>query len=127
MAKRMRAAARPESAELLPRLERLFSAVLQQVRESPEFARRIERALQVEAAPPPDPRRPAVLDPFAVYETGWEVMLRQRLARLNVEELRDVIHEDRLDPTGKTVGKTRAESLIDWIVHAVMRRSQNSG
>lgn len=72
------------------------------------------------AAQPEPPPAPALLDPFAVYDTGWETMLRERLGRLDVEQLLDVIHHFDLDPKGKLAERGSAEKLRDWIVEAVV-------
>jgi len=71
------------------------------------------------AAPAPPKRARALIDPFALYDAGWEAMLRSRLERLDVEQLRDVIHQYRLDPKGQTEREKDAEKLQDWIVRAV--------
>ena len=73
------------------------------------------------AAPPPKRRR-AVIDPFALYDSGWEAMLRAHLRRLTPEQMLDVIHQYGLDPGGKLPAAADAEQLRDWIVRAVEDR-----
>jgi hypothetical protein len=71
-------------------------------------------------APPPAPKRQkALIDPFALYDTGWEAMLRSHLERLDVEQLRDVIHQYRMDAAGRTASVSDAEELRSWIIRAV--------
>jgi hypothetical protein len=116
----------------IERLERIFGAVLAHLRKNPELAREIEAAFApASAAPPaqaPPPQAPApvaqpglaVLDPFEVYDTGWESMLRERLRPLDVDQLKAVIHQFKLDPTGKMSGKTPdelRESIVEVVVH----------
>jgi len=74
---------------------------------------------------PPKParqRRPAVIDPFALYDQGWESMLREHLSRLSVDQLHDVIDQFRLDPQARVDGQQDADALRDWIVRAVEER-----
>ena len=133
--------------DLAPRLERVFAAILEQIRRDPDFAQRIASALgeaaaaapnaapseparQVEApapptssrlapAPPPPPKRKrALIDPYALYETGWEAMLRSHLERLDVEQLRDVIHQYKMDSAGRTASISDLEELRGWIIRA---------
>ena len=116
-------------------------------RSDPKFATRVEAALQANApadppasrkasaarkapaapAPPPPPPRPkhkpALLDPFAVYENGWEVMLNQRLDRLTASQLGDVIHQYKLDPQDRMSDEKNAERLREWIVKAVLKKA----
>jgi hypothetical protein len=115
------------------RLERIFSLLLAHVRRNPALAREIEAALATAApsrpAPAPPPRapapvvqpKPAVLDPFEVYDTGWESMLRERLQPLDVDQLKAVVHQFKLDPTGKMSGKSATE-LRDAIIEVVIHR-----
>lgn len=113
---------------MLARLEKLFAAILAHAKAHPEFARELDQALAGAAAPPPPPppkRKPAELDPFKVYEQGWESMLRQRLARLDDEKLRDVIHQYALDERGATGKLKDDEKLREWIVKAVLAKQKS--
>ena len=71
------------------------------------------------AVPAAAPRRKALVDPFAIYDSGWEPLLRAHLARLTPDQLRDVIHQYRLDATQGLSGQEGADALRDWIVRAV--------
>lgn len=106
----------------MARLERMFAAIVEHVRNSPEFATRIQHTL-AEPRPAAPSHRPAALDPFAVYENGWEAMLNQELARLDAGQLRDVIHQYDLDPAGASANDKTAEKLRDRIVKAVLKKS----
>ena len=46
-------------------------------------------------------------------------MLREHLLRLDLEQLRDVIHQYRMDPSGRTRTENDPEKLRDWIVRGV--------
>ena len=117
-----------DAEDVSARLEKLFGAILAHAKANPEFAQELDQALAgevVAAAPPPPKRNPAELDPFKVYEQGWESMLRQRLTRLDDEKLRDVIHKYGLDERGKT-GKLKDEDkLREWIVKAILEKQKS--
>jgi hypothetical protein len=135
------------SGDLAPRLERVFAAILEQIRQDPAFAQRIASALAEAAAappsappseparqvaspapptssrlppapPPPPKRKKALIDPYALYETGWEAMLRSHLERLDVEQLRDVIHQYKMDSAGRTASISDLEELRIFIIRA---------
>lgn len=133
----------PGGGDFTQRLERAFGVILEQIRRDPAFAQGVRNALEDAAAPapsapaqrpsspppsstrlppapPPAPKRQkALIDPFALYDTGWEAMLRSHLERLTVEQLRDVIHQYRMDPTGRTASVSDVEELRAWIIRAV--------
>jgi hypothetical protein len=52
-------------------------------------------------------------------------MLRQRLARLDDEKLRDVIHQYALDERGATGKLKDDEKLREWIVKAVLAKQKS--
>ena len=112
------------------RLERMFAVIVEHVRNSPELAARIEHTLGEHPQPEPAParapaprQRPAPLDPFLIYEQGWEAMLIQELIRLDSGQLRDVIREYDLDPDGTSKRVKNVERLREWIVKAVVKRA----
>jgi hypothetical protein len=134
----------PVSGDSAQRLEQVFAAILAQIRQDPAFAQRVRSALEGAAsaaptasepapshgpppvgtrlpAPPPAPpkRQKALIDPFALYDTGWDAMLREHLERLDVEQLRDVIHQYRLDPGGRTASLSDTAELRAWIIRKV--------
>ena len=110
------------------RLSALFTEIVKEAKTNPAFAERIAQALEVETSTPGTPgrsnrRAPAVLDPFEEYKRG-ESVLRDRLAGLDVELLRDVIAQygmDRSTLARKWKDKGR---LIDLIVTTVTSRSE---
>jgi len=105
------------------RLEQLFGLVLEQVRNSPEFAAKLETVLTPHRPPAPKRHR-AEIDPFALYDQGWEAMLRQRIARLDVEQLRDVIYQYGLDPQERTGEMKAHDELSEWVVKVVLERAE---
>ncbi len=52
-------------------------------------------------------------------------MLRQRLARLDEEKLRDVIHQFELDERGTTESQKSDAKLREWIVKAVLDKQKS--
>lgn len=110
----------------------LFEAILVEIRRNPEFAERLATALEglgkdIHAEVPKKGkggrRAPAVLDPVAVYQEG-DAILRQRLAVLDLEQLRDIVAEYGMDP-GKLVLKWKTkERVIDHIVDTAAARAK---
>src|SRR5688500_9089088 len=97
------------------RLTALFDVILDEARNNPEFAARLERALATEkrlrttlnkspsaeySLNPPsrrsNRRAKAVVDPFGLLSAG-EHHLRAELAKLDIEQLKDVIAEYGMD------------------------------
>ena len=101
------------------RLARAFEAIVAEARRNPTLAKQVEAALAAEKPPEPPPRARAVLDPFDIYEKGWEVMLRERLAALDLEKLKDVIAQYEMDPSGGAMQQGQRGPLIDLIAAAV--------
>jgi hypothetical protein len=72
---------------------------------------------------PKNRRPPPVLDPVEVARLR-ENELRTRLARLSIEQLKDIVAESGMDP-GKLVIKWKnADQVIDRIVEISMPREQ---
>lgn len=120
-------------------LNALFREVVQEADTNPAFRARIETALglddkkkpEVKAgdAGSPHPKRPsnrrppAVLDPVHLARQG-EDLLRSELAKLDIEQLRDVVADYGMD-TGKLVLKWRdPERIIERIVEVARGRAQ---
>jgi hydroxymethylpyrimidine/phosphomethylpyrimidine kinase len=96
--------------KLRTKLMNLAKAVADQAERDPEFAARLTEIVDADAAPkakagarPKNRRTPAVLDPVAVARQG-EPVLRERLAALSFEQLRDIVADYGMDP-GKLVMK----------------------
>lgn len=110
----------------------LFEAILVEIRRNPEFAEKLAIALEglgkgTDTEAPKKGkggrRAPAVLDPVAVYQEG-DAILRQRLAALDLEQLRDIVAEYGMDP-GKLVLKWKTkERVIDHIVDTASARAK---
>lgn len=115
------------------RLQAFMSVVIEEAGSNPDFAKKLSAALdQGEEARPAKKgvsnrrtgrRAPAVLDPVALYGQG-ESTLRERLERLGLEKLRDIVAEYGMDP-GKLVMKWKTEQrVIDHIVETSASRAK---
>lgn len=117
----------------------LFKEIVQETDTNPAFRARLEAALgfddkkkpeaKARDADSPHPKRPsnrrppAVLDPVHLARQG-EDLLRSELAKLDIEQLRDVVADYGMD-TGKLVLKWRdPERIIERIVEVARGRAQ---
>jgi hypothetical protein len=66
-------------------------------------------------------RAPAVLDPYAVYESG-EGELQQRLEQLTVDQLKDVIAQHGMDRDKLAMKWRTPDRLIERIIETVRAR-----
>ena len=108
------------------RFDAFVRVVLDQAERDPEFAARLEQALGGEFAPARSSRRkraPAAFDPVTAAHDG-EDALRARLAALSVDQLKDVIAEYGLDPTGRANRWRKPERLVELIVDRAMERAE---
>ena len=119
-------------------LSALFKEIVQEADTNPAFRARLETALGLDEKKPeakardagsPRPKRPsnrrppAVLDPVHLARQG-EDLLRSELAKLDIEQLRDVVADYGMD-TGKLVLKWRdPERIIERIVEVARGRAQ---
>jgi hypothetical protein len=114
----------------IDRLEAIFATVIQEARRNSTFRAKLEAAIgnlsQQEA--PVNARRSnrrgaAVLDPFSVFTEG-EGRLRTRLEALDLEQLKDIVAEQSMDPSRLALKWKTPERLIDLIVTTVRDRVQ---
>lgn len=124
------------------KLNAFLREVIAEAEANPAFQERIARALgpdekPIKAAPverkqqarqaehkrPSNRRTPAVIDPVQLARNG-ESDLREALAKLDIEQLRDVVADYGMDP-GKLVMKWRdADRIADRIVEVARGRAQ---
>lgn len=102
--------------------QRLLKEAVAAARRDPEFGRALRRALD-DALPKRQTRRsPAVIDVFATYQVGGESALRNALAPLDVEQLKDVIAQHQMDRSRLAMKWRTTERLVEHIVgHTVSR------
>lgn len=132
---------------LRDRLTAVVDLIADEAEHNDGFRRRLEEVLECEPDPPaatvlcrsdtadaeakadPDRQRkggrrtPALFDPVEVARMG-EGELRQRLATLSLEQLRDIVAQYGMDP-GKLVMKWRdSNRVLDRIVELALARSR---
>lgn len=124
------------------RLSALFVAVLDEARKNPEFAARLERALVGETphgatrkksptaerssnAPPrrSNRRAKAAVDPFELLSVG-EHHLRAELAKLDIEQMKDIVAEYGMDTSRLALKWKSRERLVDFVVTTVVARNR---
>lgn len=123
------------------KLNALLREVIAEAEANPAFQERLAKALAADEKPvkapverkrqakpaehkrPSNRRTPAVLDPVQIARNG-ESELREALAKLDIEQLRDVVADYGMDP-GKLVMKWRdADRIVDRIVEVARGRAQ---
>jgi len=117
----------------------LVQVIADEAARTPRFAKALAGALSVTAdpsvpAPAPAPaarpaaartsprrsrRAPGAFDPFAVYRESGEATLRERLASLGVEQLKDIIAEHAMDYDKLAMRWRTPSKLQDRIVERV--------
>jgi hypothetical protein len=109
-------------------LNALFSEIVKETKANPQFAQRLEHALEVvqrDAKPVVRSHRraPALLDPFAEFEKG-ESLLVDRLAGLDLEQLRDVVAQFGMDRSKLAMKWKDKNRVIGLIVKTVATRTR---
>jgi hypothetical protein len=125
-----------ESSPTLARqLARLTQAVAVEAARTQRFARALSRAIEEPApaqASTPDRsalrkksnrRNPGIKDPFAVFAERGEAGLREQLATMNIEQLRDIIAEHGMDRDRLAMKWKDAQRVADRIVDRVAARA----
>lgn len=111
----------------------LANIIAREAERNDDFRQRLESALSLKPAGPHAEdgnkrrkggrRAPAVLDPVEVIRLG-EYELRQKLAALDIEQLRDIVAQHGMDP-GKLVMKWKdADRVIGRIIELSLARSK---
>lgn len=113
-----------------PRVTAILQAIADQARRDPEFLAKLERALKSHSSRPSAARAasrrrtPAVVDPFEVLSAAGVTGLRERLATLSLDELRDIVAEYRVEPYTLAMKWKTQLRLIDLIVDTIEQRSR---
>ncbi|WP_321471419.1 hypothetical protein [uncultured Paludibaculum sp.] len=111
------------------RLQRLFSVLLDAVKNDPALAERVEVALGIiEKQPsPPSERRnrrtAAALDPYAEFALGEESLV-SKLRTLDIEALKDVVAQFGMDRSKLVMKWKTPDRIIDHIITTVRARAQ---
>ena len=125
----------------LSRLAAIFDVVLREAENNHAFSVELERVLGAGApglsqTAPSDPdrrfdstrrrsnrRAKAVLDPFSLLAVG-EPHLRSELAKLNLDQLRDIVAEYGMDTSRLALKWKAPDRLVDFIVSTVIARNR---
>jgi hypothetical protein len=110
-------------------LAQVFAEILKEAKTNRSFGERIDRALGLKKAEPVGPapskrrnrRAKAALDPYAEWASG-EALLRDKLSKLDVNQLKDIVSEHAMDPSRLALKWQSQERLQDLIVHTVRAR-----
>ncbi|OZD65580.1 hypothetical protein [Rhodococcus sp. 06-1460-1B] len=135
--------AKDESAALL--LTKLFKVVADEATRTPRFAKALvdvvgavpvvgDDGVTADPVHRPAPRkrsaapRKAVraageFDPFEVFASLGVDGLRSKLSALSLEQLKDIIAEQEIDPHREGARKRKAEVLVEWTIEAVKASS----
>lgn len=104
------------------KLEAVFREVVAEARRNADFAARLDEALATSPRRKTHRRRaPGLLDPFDLLASGEDV-LRLRLDKLSVEELKDIVAEHGMDHDRLALRWRRPERLIELIVSEAKAR-----
>jgi len=111
-------------------LAAVFAEILDEADSNPTFARNLVRALGGTAGTPPAPRKRGgrrargTLDPFEVYGESGDAGLREKLATLDIEAIKDIVAEHGMD-TAKLAMKWKSQQrLIDFVADTVAARAK---
>jgi len=118
------------------RLAYIFRVILDEAAQNPAFASRLEEILAAPKSAKPNRsttsavaqqtrrrrRSPAVLNPIRTFREGEDV-LRDQLGKLNLEQLRDIIAEYRMDPDNLAMRWKSPNRLVERIVELARGRA----
>lgn len=111
-------------------LAAVFGEILEEADSNPTFARNLMRALGREAVPAVGARKrggrraPGAFDPFEVYGSTGDKGLREKLAALDTEAIKDIVAEHGMD-TAKLAMKWKSQQrLIDFVAETVAARAK---
>jgi len=110
------------------KIKKLFDIIIQEYDNNESFRKRIEDLLE----PKPDEktekkrknkRTPAVLDPIILAEKDINE-LKIKLDELDIEKLKDIVSEFRLDSSRLVMKWKDKERIIEHIVKAAISRAE---
>ena len=120
-----------EQSKLEERLRAFMEIIIQEAQANPRLARRLEKAFgetignadTTNNEPRRNRRTPPLLDPFILYEQG-EDHLRQALAGLELDQLKDIIAGHGMDRSRLALRWRSTNRLVDMIVDTVKIRAR---
>lgn len=102
------------------------NAIAEEIANNPEFAKKIQSAVNddyvVDKPKKKGKRNPPKIDPFLILEEG-EQRLLEELKKLSIEELKDVIAANGMDPSKLAMKWKDQERLIALIVESTKRKA----
>lgn len=108
------------------RLKQVFDVILEETKINSEFAYKIERLLSGEVSTNKvikRKRQSACINPLDLIENGEE-QLKDELRKLDIEQLRDIVCEYRMDPSKLVVKWKNKDKVINHIVEMVKNREK---
>lgn len=106
-----------------PEQERLLEQAVAEAARDPQFGRALRTAVDKAVPKKRRRRQPPTVDVFTVYDHGGEQELRRALAALNVDELKDIVAQHRMDRAQLAMKWRTPERLIELIVNQTLTRA----
>lgn len=104
----------------------ISNVIAEEIANNLEFAKKIQSAINndytVDKPKKKRKRNPPKIDPFLILEEG-EQRLTEELRKLSIEELKDVIAANGMDPSKLAMKWKAQERLIDLIVESTKRKA----
>jgi hypothetical protein len=108
---------------MTPEQQRLIDQAVAEAARDPDFGRALRRAVDNAMPKKRSRRQPAVINVFAVYGRRGETELREALAHLTVDQLKDVVAQHRMDRSQLAMKWRTPERLIELIVAQTINRA----
>lgn len=110
------------------KLKRLFAEIAREAEANPEFADRLATVLGTEARATGPNRRarrdPGVFDPYKVLSESGSEALRSRLRALSLEQIKDIVAEQGMDPARLVMKWRKPERIIEHVMSFVTSRER---
>lgn len=103
--------------------QRLLDQAVSEAARDPEFGRALRRAVDSALPKKRSRRQPAAIDVFAAYARGGESELREALAFLTVDQLKDVVAQHGMDRAKLAMKWRTPQRLIELIVTQTISRA----
>jgi len=110
------------------KLKKLFDIIIQEYDNNESFRKKIEDLLEPKPEAKTEKKRknkrtPAVLDPISLAEKDINE-LRIKLEELDIEKLKDIVSEFRLDPSRLVMKWKDKERIVEHIIKASLNRAE---
>lgn len=114
--------------KILKMWEKFSALIADEISQNKNFADKLGRLLDGESTSDAPKRRnrraPAKLDPFALLEFGEDV-LSGELAKLNIDELKDIVSEYGMDTSRLALKWKNRQRLETLIIDATKRKASH--